>query len=50
MGNFLCGVEKIMRFVKVQLHCIVRNLKKNKRNVDFAGPLEKFLRTPIIGS
>jgi len=30
MGNFLCGVDKVKRFVKVHLHCIVRNLKKNK--------------------
>ena len=38
MGNFLCGVVRVKRFVKVHLHCIVRNLKKDKRNVDVAPP------------
>ena len=38
MGNYLCGVERSKRFVKVHLHCIVRNLKKDKRNVDVALP------------
>jgi len=38
MGNFLCGVERVKRFVEVHLHCIVRNLKKDKRNVDVASP------------
>jgi len=36
MSNFLCGVERVKRFVKVHLHCIVRNLKKDKRNIDSA--------------
>ena len=38
MGNFLCCVERVRRFVKVHLHCIVRNLKEDKRNVDVAPP------------
>jgi len=38
MGNFPCGVERVKRFVKVHLHCIVRNLKKDRRNVDVAPP------------
>ena len=44
--EILCGVERTRRFVKAHLHCIVRNLKKHKRNVDVA-PLEKFLQTSI---
>ena len=44
--NFLCGVERVKPFVKVHLHCIVRNLKNDKRNVNVAH-LEKFLRTPM---
>jgi len=42
---FVC--KKGKRFVKVHLCCIVRNLKKDKRNVDVV-PLEKFLWTPMI--
>jgi len=38
MGNFLCGLVRVKRFVKVYLHCIFRNLKKDKRNVDVAPP------------
>jgi len=38
MGNFVCGVENVRGFVKVHLRCIVRNLKKDKRNVDVAPP------------
>jgi len=38
IGNFLCGVERVKRFVKVHLCCIVRNLKIDKRNVDVAPP------------
>jgi len=38
MGNFLCGVERVKRFVKADLHCIVRNRKKDKRNVNVASP------------
>jgi len=33
MGNFLCGVETVKRFVNAHLHCIVS--------------LEKFLRMPM---
>jgi len=27
MGRFLCGVERVKRFVNVHLHCIISNLK-----------------------
>ena len=27
-GHFLCGVERVKRFVNVHLHCIVSNLKR----------------------
>jgi len=47
IGNFLCGLETVKLFVKVHLHYIFRNLKKDKQNVDVA-PLEKFLRTPMM--
>jgi len=33
MGNFLCGVGRVTRFVKVQTHYIFL-----KRNVDVAPP------------
>jgi len=46
MGKFLCGLDRVKRFVKVDLHCIFRNLKNDKRNVD-VDPLEKFLQMPI---
>jgi len=26
-GHFLCGVERVKRFVNVSLHCIISNLK-----------------------
>ena len=40
MMDFLCGVERVMRFVKVHLHYIFRNLKKDKQNIDGAPPRE----------
>ena len=46
MGNFLYGGERARRFVKVHLHCIVRNLKKISE-MSTLPPLEKFLRTPM---
>jgi len=46
MGNFLCGAERVKRFVKVHLHCIIRNLKKDKRNVDVARPWKMFCGRP----
>jgi len=46
MGNFLCGIERVRRFVNVHLHGIGSNLKKDKQNVDVAS-LEEFLRTPM---
>jgi len=49
LGIFLCDGGSAKRFVKVHLHYIVRNLKKDKRNV-VVGPLKKFLRTPMIRS
>jgi len=48
MGNFLCGLERVKRFVKVHLHYMFRNLKKDMRNVDVAPPLKKFLLTPML--
>jgi len=47
MGRFLCGVERVKRFVKVDLHYIVSNLKIISNIVDVS-PLEKFLRTPMF--
>jgi len=46
MGNFLCGVEVVKRFVNVNLHCNVSNLKKIRKISTFP-LLEKFLRTSI---
>jgi len=47
MGNFLCDVERVKRFVKAHLHCIVRNLKKDRQNVDVAPHFEKFMWTSM---
>jgi len=46
MGNFLCGVERVNHFVKVNLHCIVRNLKKDQRNVNVVPPWKNFCGRP----
>jgi len=49
MGHFLCGVERIKRFVNVHLHFIVRNVHCKVRK--YSGPPEllrseiSFLRT-----
>jgi len=45
MEHLLCGVERVKRFVNVDLH---RQQPENydKQNVD-ASPLKKFLRTPV---
>jgi len=45
MGNFLCGVERVKRFVKV--HFTLNRLQpvKDKRNFD-AAPLENFCGRP----
>jgi len=40
VGHFLCGVENVKRFVKIQP-------KKDKQNVGVASPLEKFIRMPM---
>jgi len=45
-GNFLCGAERVKRFVKVHLHSIVRHLKKDKRNVDVAPTWKNFCGRP----
>jgi len=45
MGQFLCGVETVKRFVNIRLHCNVSNLKKMSKMSTFH-PLEKFLLTP----
>ena len=44
IGHFLRSVERIKHLVNVHLHYIVRNLKKDKQNVDFL-PAGKNLRT-----
>jgi len=48
-GEFSLWCRKGKAFVKVYLPCIVRNLKKDKRNVDVAPP-EKCMRTPMINT
>ena len=40
IGQFLCGAERVMRFVYVNLHCIVSNLKRISKN--FLHPWKKF--------
>jgi len=47
--EIFCRLEKVNRFVKFHLHCIVRNLNKDKRNIDLA-PTDKILRTPWFKS
>jgi len=44
MEHFLCSVEKIKRFVKVHLHCIVSNVHRKVRK--YSGPPEP-LRSEI---
>ena len=46
MGNFLCGVERVKRCLKVHLHCIFSNLKKDNRNIDVAPPWKNFCGRP----
>jgi len=41
------GVERVMRFVNVHLHCIVSNLKSISKFSTLPPSLEKFLRTPM---
>ena len=36
IGHFLCGIERIKRFVNVHVHCIVGNLKRSSKYVDVA--------------
>jgi len=47
MRHFLCGVEKVKRFVNIRLHWIVRNLKKISK-MSTLTTLEKFLPTPVV--
>jgi len=47
MGHFLCGVERLKRFVNVHLHCIVSNLKRISK-ISTLSSVEKFLRTPVL--
>jgi len=47
MGYFLCGVDKISRFVNVRLHCIDSNQNLVSK-MSTLSPLEKFLRTPMF--
>jgi len=46
MGNFLCGEERVKRFVKVYLCCIVRNLNKDKRKSTLPRPWKNFYGRP----
>jgi len=46
MGHFLCGVERVKRFVNIGLHCNTSKLKKI-RKMSMFHPLEKYLRTPM---
>jgi len=46
MGDFLCGLEWVKRFVNVHLHCIVSNLN-TMSEMSTLSPLEKFLRMPV---
>jgi len=36
MDHFLCRVERVKRFVKVDLHCIIRNLKGLRKMSPFS--------------
>jgi len=44
MGQFICSLERIKRFVKVHLHCIVSNVHRKVRK--YSGPPE-LLRSEI---
>jgi len=46
MRHYLCGVERVKRFVNVHLHCIVSNLQKIGKMWKLP-PVENFLRTPM---
>jgi len=46
MGNLLCGLERVKRFVKVHLHYVFLNLKKDKQNVGVAPPWKNFCGRP----
>jgi len=46
VGNFLCGVETVKRFVNVRLHCNVSNLKKISK-MSTLSRLENILQTPV---
>ena len=48
LGVFLCGVERVKRFVYVHFRCIANKLKRiGLSNISTSPPLEKFLRTPV---
>ena len=38
IGNCLCGLDRVMRFVKDHLHCIFLSLNKHTRNVYVTSP------------
>ena len=46
-GHFLCGVERIKRFVNVHVHCVVSNLKRISK-MSTLHPLEKILLKPMF--
>jgi len=47
IGHFLSDTERVKRFVKVDLHCIVSNLKRISK-ISTLPPLKKFLRMPMV--
>jgi len=46
MGQFICGVERVKRFVYVHLRWHRQQLEKDKQNVGFAS-MEIFRRMPF---
>ena len=46
MKPFLCGGERVKRFVNIYLLCIVSNLKRVSK-ISTLFPLEKYLRKPV---
>jgi len=47
MGNFLCGVETVKRFVNILSHCNVSNLKKIQAKCQRCTYRGKFSATPM---
>jgi len=47
-GGIFCGAERMKRFVNVNLHCIVSNLKRISKRMTLH-PLEKFRQCTYLG-